>query len=71
MQANTFTSWDDVLHAAQSGARLFYHAPMDLRPIRVHVVRVCKNRKIRIKALSGVVFTADSGHLSRFRSAQS
>jgi hypothetical protein len=65
MQFTTFATWDAVLEAATHN-RLWYHAPLDRRPTAVGVVKVFKNRKIRIRA-SGLTFTADEGHLDRFR----
>jgi len=63
-----FSSWDEVLAFAKRGGWLFYHAPLDLRPCSVHVVKVYKNGKIRIDPGAGAdPFTADSGHLSRFK----
>jgi hypothetical protein len=58
-----------VLAAARRGERLWYHAPMDLRPQSIAVDRVFKNGKIRIDPLSNQAdkFTADAGHLNRFR----
>ena len=64
----TFAAWSDVLTAARNGAWLWYHAPMDLRAQSVRIVRVYKNGKIRIDPGCGAdLFTADEGHLSRFR----
>jgi hypothetical protein len=65
----SFATWQDVLDAARAGVWLHYHAPMDLRPSSVRVVKVFKNGKIRIDpGTSGAdPFTADSGHLARFR----
>lgn len=65
----TFSSWSDVVAAARLGAPLWYHAPLDIAPRRIAVVRVFKNGKIRIDPMSAVAdkFTADAGHLDRFR----
>ncbi len=63
-----FKTWADVLTAARDGAWLWYHAPMDLHAQSVCVVRVYKNGKLRIDPGCGAdPFTADAGHLSRFR----
>jgi hypothetical protein len=55
-----------VLAWARAGKPLYYHAPLDVRPVAIGVRRVFKNGKIRVAA-SGVTFTADVGHLDRFR----
>ncbi len=70
MQFKTFATWSDVVTAANRSVVLWYHAPLDIHPVRVHVVRVFKNGKIRISAI-GLTFTADSGHLNRFRAMES
>jgi hypothetical protein len=64
-----FDTWSDVLAAARRGERLWYQAPLDRFPSSILVVKVFKNDKIRIDPLSNQVdnFTADAGHLSRFR----
>lgn len=68
MTKATFESWTDVLKAARDGVWLWYHAPLDLRACSVRVVRVYKNGKLRIDPGCGAdSFTADVGHLSRFR----
>jgi proteasome lid subunit RPN8/RPN11 len=71
----TFSSWPEVLKYANSGAPLYYWAPMDHRPIRVHDFEV-RARSIRIwpsgsrgrgRGRTSDPFTADSGHMDRFR----
>ena len=62
----TFETWADVLQHASRGW-LSYHAPMDLRPVSVRVIKIFKNGKIRITNGPDCTFTADAGHLSRFR----
>lgn len=65
-----FASWSELLaHVAQLPKTLWYHAPMDLLPRTVMVTRVFKNGKVRVVPLTNQAdpFTADSGHLSRFR----
>lgn len=67
MKFSIFDSWEAVLTTARDDARsLWYHAPLDYRPTAISVVKIFKNRKIRIRA-SGLTFTTDSGHLDRFR----
>lgn len=63
-----FETWADVLAFAKVGW-LHYHAPMDLRPTSVRVVRIYKNGKIRLDpgTRDADPFTADAGHLDRFR----
>lgn len=68
-QFASFASWQDVLDAARNGVRLHYHAPLDLRPTSVRVIKIYKNGKIKIDpgTRDADPFTADSDHLSRFR----
>jgi len=65
----TFATWDAVLDAARRGDILWYQAPMDLHPHYISVTKIYKNGKLRIDPLSNQAdnFTADAGHLSRFR----
>jgi hypothetical protein len=64
-----FDSWSDVLAAARRGDRLWYWAPMDRSPVSIRVVKVFKNGGLRIDPMSNQAsnFTADKGHLDRFR----
>ena len=64
-----FDTWADVLGAARRGEMLWYQAPLDRQPRYVRVVKVFKNDKIRLDPLSRDAdnFTADAGHLARFR----
>jgi hypothetical protein len=68
MEAKFITpdSWHDILKIAERGGRLWYQAPFNLNPVPVYVRRVFKNGKIRLWG-GEVAFTADEGHLSRFR----
>jgi hypothetical protein len=67
-----FETWEQVLEAARSGERLWYASPMDVASAYgrriVAVIRVYKNGKLRIDAMSSQLdnFTADAGHLYRF-----
>lgn len=65
----TFSTWDEVLAAARRGEQLWYQAPMNRSPHYVAVVKIYKNGKIRFDPLSNQAdnFTADAGHLLRFR----
>lgn len=70
MAFSSYTSWIDVLEdAKKGGGYLFYQAPLDRSPRAVHVVKVFKNGGIRLDPMSRDAdkFTADAGHLSRFR----
>lgn len=70
-----FANWDDVLNAARAGEQLWYESPMDAAQAypakQVQVIRVYNNGKLRIDPLSNQAsaFTADSGHVYRFRHA--
>ena len=68
MAWNRYDNWNAVLSAARKHGYLYYHAPMDYQPHRVRVVRVFKNRKIRLDPgwTEYDLFTADRGHLDRF-----
>ncbi len=61
----SFANWAQVLDAATEN-RLYYHAPMDRYASSVCVVKIFRNGKIRISD-GDLTFTADSGHLTRFR----
>ena len=69
-----FATFADVLAYARTGAPLFYHAPLNYAPARLHSFTV-RPRSIRIvppgatgrgKSRTADPFTADKGHLSRF-----
>lgn len=70
-----FSTWSDVLAYARTGAPLYYHAPMDAFPVRIFHFKV-RARTIRIwppgsqgrgRMRTADPFTADKGHLNRFR----
>ena len=65
----TFATWSEVLKFIENGGWLWYHAPLDMRPTSVRVVKVYKNGKIKIDPMTSGAdpFIADSGHLSRMR----
>ena len=69
MNFEMFPTWSDVLAAAARGDRLWYQAPLDRSPRSILVIKVYKNGSLRIDPLSNQAdkFTADAGHLSRFR----
>lgn len=64
-----FRTWGALLVHLSNGAQwIWYHAPLDVRPRLVKVVRIYKNGKVRINPGHPDCdpFTADSGHLDRF-----
>lgn len=63
-----FQSWDQLLDHIRAEYPLFYHAPMDQRPAMVSGV-LRKDGKVRVSPFSNEAdpFTADIGHLDRFR----
>lgn len=61
-----FSSWDELLAHIDADRNLFYHAPLDRFPSLVAVRRRFKNGKLRVWSGS-LAFTADSGHLDRFK----
>jgi hypothetical protein len=63
-----FLTWDDVLRHAKSGRPLLYRAAGARTPWTIRVVKVYKNKKIRIDPMASGYdnFTADSAHLTRF-----
>lgn len=70
MMYHSFASWPDLLAFIRSNGALYYHAPLDVRPVAVCVLRVFKNGKLRICptwAHSVGAFTVDAAHLPRFR----
>ncbi len=70
-----FATWSDVLTYVKGGEPLFYQGPLDVRPGRVRVRAAYKNGKLRLEDYWHGTdnydrFTADHGHLSRFRYQQ-
>jgi hypothetical protein len=66
----TFATWTELVEFAKAGSgALYYHAPLDASPRMVAVYRYYANGKLRINPYSGDAshFTADAGHLDRFR----
>lgn len=63
-----FESWDEVLAFVDRFGALYYHAPLDARPVRVEVSRRGRGRKVRVRPPTRDVdpFWADEGHLDRF-----
>lgn len=59
-------TWQEVRGMADRGTYLWYQAPLDYSPVPVVARKLFKNGKIRISWAHGS-FTADPGHLDRFR----
>lgn len=62
----TFDDWREVIDYIRKGGHVWYHAPLDLRPVRVEV----KASRGRVRVYPGPQadpFYADAGHLDRFR----
>ncbi len=64
MKRIPFASWFDVLQYCDTHAWIYYHAPMDINPVVVAVVKVFKNGKMRVD-VHGNKFTIDIDHRSR------
>jgi hypothetical protein len=64
----TFSTWAELLDAIGADYTLFYQGPMDYRPSVVHT-KLRKDGKIRVTPIYADCdpFTADKGHLDRFR----
>jgi hypothetical protein len=69
-----FNSWAEVLAYAAKGGPLFYHAPLDTKPVPIRYEARARTIRIFPPGSSGRgrmrtadPFTADSGHLDRFR----
>ena len=67
----TFATWADLLDHVGSEYPLYYHAPMDYRAAQVSAV-LRKDGKLRVTPTytDADPFTADQGHLGRFRRAR-
>ncbi len=65
----TFPSWAAVLAFVDGGGRLYYHAPLSVRPVAVparvegNVVRIM----VSVRTHDCDPFGADEGHLSRMK----
>ena len=60
-----FDSWADVLAHVDAKRPIFYWAPLDVRPVRVFAES--RRGKVRVQVRDAYPFTADAGHLDRFR----
>jgi len=63
-----FESWEDLLMHVAAGLSIWYHAPLDVNPVRVRA-EIRSRMKVRVFPPSRDCdpFTADRGHLDRFR----
>lgn len=64
----SFQTWAQLTDHVRAGYRLWYQAPLDYRPVLVTAV-LRKDGKVRVTPpySNADPFTADSGHLDRFR----
>lgn len=64
----TFGTWAELLDHIAAGYTLFYQAPLDYNPAQVSVVER-RDGQLRVTPIyrSADPFTADTGHLDRFR----
>ncbi len=68
----SFPSWSALVGAVARGERIFYHAPLDARPVLVRCELRGRNPrtfKVRVfpPSRDADPFTADTGHLDRFK----
>ena len=65
----SFADWAQLIDHVRAGYRLWYHAPMDIAPVRVGAVVRARDAKLRVTPIysNADPFTADTDHLSRFR----
>lgn len=67
---DSFDTWDEVLTHVESGARTYYQAPLDYRPIPITAKVRRHSKKVWIIAPPSSdydAFYADAAHLDRFR----
>lgn len=66
-QPDTFGTWPELLDSIAAGHKILYKAPLDYAAVLVSCT-IRRDGRVRCAAVySDVTFTADSGHLSRFR----
>jgi hypothetical protein len=66
--SDTFASWAELLtYVEEKRGPVRYHAPLDIRPAMVRAER--RGKKVRVFPFASDCdsFTADAGHLDRFR----
>jgi len=63
-----FTTWVELIDHVRAGYPLWYQAPLDYRPVLVTAV-IRKDGQLRVTPpySNADPFTADQGHLPRFR----
>jgi hypothetical protein len=63
----SFATWESLLaYLADHSNIVHYQAPLDRHAVPIAVTRIFKNGKLRC-VYHDVKFTADPGHLDRFR----
>lgn len=65
-----FPDWPAVLRHVRDGRPIWYHAPLDYRPVPVRAKLTTTSQRVRVSpclASDADAFTADAGHLERFR----
>jgi len=64
----SFATWEAVQAHIRAGLAVYYQAPLDYRPVRIGA-RVLSKHRIRVRPPTRDVdpFTADRGHLERFK----
>ena len=64
----TFPSWAEVLRHVKLGLCVWYQAPLDYKPVLIQA-RTVRGGKVRVRPFGNQAdpFTADAGHLDRFR----
>lgn len=64
----TFKTWAELLDHIRNGEPVYYHAPMDYRPVRV-AAYIRRGGKIRVipPTSDADPFMADRSHLDRFK----
>jgi hypothetical protein len=65
----TFATWTELTDHVRAGYRLYYHPPMDFRPSLLVSATIRRDGTIRCTPVyvDADPFTADIGHLDRFR----
>ena len=68
MQFQSFETWVQLIDHIHAGYPLWYQAPMDYRPVQIGAT-VRKDGRVRVTPTYSDAdpFTADIGHLDRFR----
>ena len=62
-----FPTWADVMRHVRLGLCVWYQAPLDYKPVLIDA-RLTRGEKVRVRPFGDAdPFTADEGHLDRFR----